>query len=92
MTFEEWRDKYMERITLPMFDADDEEAFQMALHACWTAAQFALNNELGVAGNEAAKVSRRKLAVEWIVEFYNGDPDPDEHVRTVDAIIKECQG
>lgn len=83
MTFEEWWAGLEMRLEpLPMDYAQDFEA-------CWNAAQFALNNEMSVAANEAAKSARRKVALEEL----GGMAIFDEiDVQKMDAIIKQAQG
>lgn len=59
------------------------------LRECWTAAQYALNSELGIAANEAAKDARRKVAVDAINAALTGTASDAEWL---DAIIREAQG
>lgn len=60
----------------------------------WTDGQFALNNELGIAANEAAKDARRKAALEAYMrhEFRIPENDDPGTWDWLDAIIKEAQG
>lgn len=62
--------------------------------ACWIDAQFALNSELGIAANEAAKTERRKVATVVIVHDLPRYINRSTPVLAdwLDAIIKEAQG
>lgn len=78
-------------------EADIIRQFEKSYSDGFTAGQFALNSELGVAENEAAKVERRKRALDKIglllplKHEITMPRDTRTDYEIVEAIIKEAQ-
>lgn len=85
--FEEWKAGYIA-----------PRSCDRAMADAWEAGQYALNSELAISANEAAKDARRKVAVEKINAIFAveqtvwAQKDERSSQEILESLIKEAQG
>jgi hypothetical protein len=88
-TFEEWWGEYVGNKS----GVVTREGFATAVRAAWDAATYAMNQEQGIAANEAAKDARLQAAMDKIRDEYEDYyAISDAAMAGIRAIIKVAQG